>query len=280
MAKKTFHSKARSIVFCVLSFLMSVMLFALSLCVVLTITVFNPQFILDNMDSSNYYFNKCDEITEELIDLGYASGLKEEFFDGLVDIDMLSSDTYTYIQNYYSGNGTKLDTTAFKTSFNTALDEYIKENNITEVNEESREYLLNRVAGIYRNALEIPFFAKLSPYILTAKNAMPFVIIALASLSAVICIVFFVTNKWKHRAVRYICYAAISTILTLAIIPAYVFISGILTKVNLTSRAWYSLFVQCGNSICLTIIFCACLFLLVSVGLFVQYRIMCKKISN
>lgn len=280
MSKKPFSSRVRNAAFILLSFLLTVILFLLSICTVLQATLFNSEFIFDNMNSSNYFIDKRDEITTSLIDLGYASGLDEKFFDGFVDEVMLSEDTKEYLVNYYSGNGTKIDATDFKQSFNTSIDKYIQDNNIQNVDGNNRDKLVNKAASIYRSSLEIPLFSTLSAYFLTAKNAMPFILIILVVLAGVICLVLFLTNKWKHRAVKYTCYATSGAFLTIAIIPAYILISGKISHINLDSRALYNMFVQSANSICIAVLFISLFFLLVSLGMYFLYRRMYKKVSH
>lgn len=280
MAKKPFSSRVRNAVFILLSFLLTLIMFLLSFCTVLEATLFNPEFIFDNMNSANYFIDKRDEITTSLIDLGYASGLDEKFFDGFIDEVMLSNDTREYLDNYYSGNGAKIDATNFKQSFNTALDKYIEENNIKNVNGNSRDKLVNKAAQIYRSSLEIPLFSRLSAYFLTAKNAMPFILIGLAVLAGVIFLVFLLANKWKHRAVKYICYGTSGAFLALGIIPAYLMISGKISHINLDSRALYNMFVQSANSVSIAVLFISLFFLLVSVGLYFLYRRLYKKVSG
>lgn len=280
MAKKPFSSRVRNAVFILLSFLLTLILFLLSVCTVLEATLFNPEFIFDNMNSSSYFIDKRDEITTSLIDLGYASGLDEKFFQDFVDEVMLCDDTREYLDNYYSGNGAKIDTTDFKQSFNAEIDKYIQENNIRNVNGNSRDKLVSKAALIYRSSLEIPLFSKLSAYFLTAKNAMPFILVGLAVLAGVICVVLIFANKWKHRGVKYICYATSGAFLTLGIIPAYLMISGKISHLNLDSRALYNMFVQSANSICIAVLFISLFFLLVSVGLFFLFRRMYQKVSS
>lgn len=280
MAKKPFSSRVRNAVFILLSFLLTLILFLLSVCTVLEATLFNSEFIFDNMNSSNYFIDKRDEITTSLIDLGYASGLDEKFFEDFVDEVMLCDDTREYLDNYYSGDGAKIDTTDFKQSFNAEIDKYIQENNIKNVNGNSRDKLVSKAALIYRSSLEIPLFSKLSAYFLTAKNAMPFILVGLVVLAGVICVVLIFANKWKHRGVKCICYATSGAFLTLGIIPAYLMISGKITHINLDSRALYNMFVQSANSICIAVLFISLFFLLVSVGLFFLFRRMYQKVSS
>lgn len=280
MASKHFHSRVRSVIYSLMAFLLSLVLFALSFCITLEATVLNPDFIINNMNSSSYFVDKRDEITRSLIDLGNASGLKEEFFEGFLDELMINEDTCNYLENYYSGEGKQIDTTQFKQSFNTALDKYIEDNKIESVNGESRENLVRRAALIYSSSLEIPLFSRLSAYFISLKNIMPYIIAGVAFLGLVICAVIIFTNKWKHRAVRYLCYAFSTAFISVGIVPTVVLLSGKISKINLTSRALYNLFVQCSNSVFVALLFCAIFFLLIALCLFFAYRSLYKKVNR
>lgn len=56
----------------------------LSFAIVLQSTILNPSYIMDNMNASNYFVDKRDEIKESLVDLGFASGLDEKFLKMLL----------------------------------------------------------------------------------------------------------------------------------------------------------------------------------------------------
>lgn len=279
MAKKPLHSRIKSIVYNVLAFLLSLILFTLSFCITLEATILNPNFIINNMNSSSYFSDKRDEITQSLVDLGYASGLDEEFFEGVVDELMVYEDTCDYLENFYSGEKQLVDTTQFKQVLNEELDKYIEENNIENVDSTSRKYLVNNATAIYRSSIEIPLFGALSAYIIGLKNVTPFIIAGLIVLGIIICVVIIFTNKWKHRAARYICYSFSGAFLTVGIVPVVVLLSGKISQINLTSRALYNLFVQCSNSIFVALLFCALFFLIIAVGLFLVFRRLYKKVN-
>ncbi len=280
MAKKHGSSKVKGVLFCLLSFILSLTLFMISILVVLEATAFNSEFILDNMNASDYFIDKKDEIKTSLKDLGYASGLEESFFDDLFDEVLLSNNTQKYLKDYYSGVSKKVDTTEFKQIFNAALDEYIKEKGLTDVSESAREYLVNHAATIYYRSIEIPLFSVISSYLLTAKKVTPIIILGLLLFAAIIVAILFVANKWKHRAVKYCCYATITSFLTLGIIPAAAFATGIINKINIPSRALYNLFVRCANNVMLAFLFCALMFLVFSVGLYFLYYKKRKRLKH
>jgi len=262
------NSKVRHIIYGIISFVLSFILFLLSFAIVLQSTILNPSYIMDNMNASNYFVDKRDEIKESLVDLGYASGLDEKFFENVVDEVTIHDNTQAYLNSFYAGEEAKIDTTAFKQKFNSELDSYISKNNLKVANDGSREYLINQAANIYAAALRIPLFATLSVYLVALKNMMPLIIGGLAVLVAILCVIIIFTNRWKHRAVRYICYSTSAAFLTVGIIPAVLLSTGYMSKINIDSRAFYNLFVQSMNNILIAVAICSVIFFIVSIGLF------------
>lgn len=266
------NSKVRHIIYGIISFVLSFVLFLLSFAIVLQSTILNPSYIMDNMNTSNYFVDKRDEIKESLVDLGYASGLDEKFFENVVDEVTIHDNTQAYLNSFYAGEKAKIDTTAFKQKFNSELDSYISKNNLKVANDGSREYLINQAANIYAAALRIPLFATLSVYLIALKNMMPLIIGGLAVLVAILCVIIIFTNSWKHRAVRYICYSTSAAFLTVGIIPAVLLSTGYMSKINIDSRAFYNLFVQSMNNILIALAICSVIFFIVSIGLFFLHK--------
>lgn len=264
------NSKVRHIIYGIISFVLSFVLFLLSFAIVLQSTILNPSYIMDNMNTSNYFVDKRDEIKESLVDLGYASGLDEKFFENVVDEVTIHDNTQAYLNSFYAGEEAKIDTTAFKQKFNSELDSYISKNNLKVANDGSREYLINQAANIYAAALRIPLFTTLSAYLIALKNMMPLIIGGLAVLVAILCVIIIFTNSWKHRAVRYICYSTSAAFLTVGIIPAVLLSTGYMSKINIDSRAFYNLFVQSMNNILIALAICSAIFFIVSIGLFLS----------
>ena len=272
--------KVRHIIYGIISFVLSFLLFLLSFAIVLQSTILNPSYIMDNMNTSNYFVDKRDEIKESLVDLGYASGLDKNFFENVVDEVTIHDNTQAYLNSFYAGEEAKIDTTAFKQKFNSELDSYISKNNLKVANDGSREYLINQAANIYAAALRIPLFTTLSAYLIALKNMMPLIIGGFAVLVAILCVIIIFTNRWKHRAVRYICYSTSAAFLTVGIIPAVLLSTGYMSKINIDSRAFYNLFVQSMNNILIALAICSVIFFIVSIGLFFLHKNMRKHASE
>ena len=274
------NSKVRHIIYGIISFVLSFVLFLISFAIVLQSTILNPSYIMDNMNTSNYFVDKRDEIKESLVDLGYASGLDEKFFENVVDEVTIHDNTQAYLNSFYAGEEAKIDTTAFKQKFNSELDSYISKNNLKVANDGSREYLINQAANIYAAALRIPLFATLSVYLIALKNMMPLIIGGLAVLVAILCVIIIFTNRWKHRAVRYICYSTSAAFLTVGIIPAVLLSTGYMSKINIDSRAFYNLFVLGMNNILIAVAICSVIFFIISIGLFFLNKSMRRHASE
>lgn len=279
MNSKVRH-KVRHIIYGIISFVLSFVLFLFSFAIVLQSTILNPSYIMDNMNASNYFVDKRDEIKESLVNLGYASGLDEKFFENVVDEVTIHDNTQAYLNSFYAGEEAKIDTTAFKQKFNSELDSYISKNNLKVANDGSREYLINQAANIYAAALRIPLFTTLSAYLIALKNMMPLIIGGLAVFVAILCVIIIFTNRWKHRAVRYICYSTSAAFLTVGIIPAVLLSTGYMSKINIDSRAFYNLFVQSMNNILIALAICSVIFFIVSIGLFFLHKSMLRHASE
>lgn len=273
MSKKK-SSKPQKILNTILSFVLAFLLFLLSAMLVLKIVIFSENSIMDALNDSGYLTEKNKEITQSLTDLGYASGLDESFFDGLIENSLLYTDTSEYINNFYSGKSSVVDTTSFKEMFNTALDNYIAEKQIdpSSVNTASREYLVNNAAKIYKNSLELPLFQTIAGYFLGVKNAIPIAMIVDGVLIILICIIIIFSSKWKHRPFKYLCYSTATTFLTTLAPAVALLISGKIEQFNIASQATYKLFVTLGNQLVMTLIYFSAFFAILAVAFYILYR--------
>lgn len=82
--ERIFRNKTvKNILYAVLSFVLSVSIVGVALSSLLRFTVLNNSFLTDALNNSNYYTDLCDEITDDLMDIGDASGLDKSFFEAL-----------------------------------------------------------------------------------------------------------------------------------------------------------------------------------------------------
>lgn len=273
MSEHKHSSRFKAIVYSFVSFMLTLVLFLFSICIVVESTVFSKEYMLNVMSSNGYYSMVQDEFLGSMKSLGNASGLNEEFSEQFVkEIDIQHS-IEDYISAFYSGDSTLVDTTSFKQQLYTALDRYIEENNIDKntVSNQNIAYYVDEAAAIYVNEISIPFFSTVANYIYKAQQPFLILTIGLGITALILIAVIFFTNKFTHRKFRYICYGFSGAFLSVLIIPAIIQLSDKISKINLNTRSLYSLFVNYANGIVTNFWICSLVLLFLSVITFVLY---------
>ncbi|MCR5652394.1 MAG: hypothetical protein K6F88_01180 [Ruminococcus sp.] len=276
--KKFFKNLSlKKVLYAVLTFIMAVCIIFCSFATVIRITFFNGSFLSDTLNSSQYYKDLCVEITENLTDLGDASGLDKEFFEGFVNEVLVREDVQTYITDFYEGNKLKVNTSNFDESLQNALKKYIKSNHIKSVNEDNLNYFYANASKIYSDSIKIKYLSSIQDLILDKSGPVTVAIIVLILIiGAVICVLIF-TNEWKHKALRYIFTAVNSAGLFLLTLPLGVFLSGVIGHIAIISRSLSDMYISIINSVLSDLIVISIVLIVVSIALWVIYGRVRKK---
>lgn len=273
-SKKKGNDKVRAFVFAVVAFFLACILFLLSACITLRLTFFSNDYMKQVMAEHEYYNQVKDELKTKLTSLSHASGLNEEFVDNFVDKLDLNQEINDYVDGYYNGNSTLIDTISFKQKFRAAIDNYVEEHNVekSKVSESSVEYLMNEATEIYQNEISIPFFSVAANYINKLSTPLNIVMFGLAVAALVLCVIIYFTSSFKHRAFRYFSYAFGGAAISCAVIPSVVYISGFIEKINISTRSLYNLFVNYFNGAFAYFWFFAAAFLIISAASFFVFK--------
>lgn len=282
MSDKRPKSKAKPIVYYLLAFLLSFALFLFSTCAILEATVFSKDYMINAMGSCGYYSMVEDEFKSDMISLGNASGLDEDFsvnFVESLDIQTIEQD---YISSFYSGEKTLVDTIAFKQQLYAAIDDYIIEKGLDKnsMSPENLNYFVDQASNIYVNQISIPFFSYIANYIHNLSTPMLVITIALAAFALIIAALIFFTNKYTHRRYRFLGYGCGGAFLAVVIIPTFVFISGKISQINLNTRSLYNLFVNYANGLFAWFFILAGILLVLTLICFFLYRKYYKKATS
>lgn len=238
-------SKLKSVLYSVMAFFLSFVLFLLSICIVLRFTLLSKNYMLGIMDNKAYYSMVRNELQSRLTDLVHASGFDEEFAVSFANGYDVKNAVENYIDSFYSKNTTLVDTTEFKQQLHVAVEEYAKQKNI-QIDTETENniiYFVNEAASIYVDQISVPFFSTIGKYIDTLYSAVNITTGVLIAMTFGISAVIFFTNRYKHRRFRYLCYGLTGAALAAFVIPLIVSVSDKITKVNINTRSLYNLFV-------------------------------------
>lgn len=278
MSKRT-RKKVRNIVFSILSFVLALFLFIDIICVFTAVFAINENRWIDQMNASNYFTDKTEEVTDRLAAIGNASGLPPEFFEDIVDPVTLTKDTLNYLDAYFDGKKEAIASSDFRDNFNSELETYIAENNL-RFDDANVDYLADTAEHIYFCSLELPLLYKLSDYIAGLGKALPYIIACLSVLSAAIILIMLFGNKWKHRAFKYYYYACAGTCLTFFTVSVILSCSGGLRNIVLESRAMYNLAVSFGTSTAIAFWAFTAFFFIMSFIMFFVFRKLINKVSS
>ncbi len=269
-------SRWRSFLYCLMSFFLSLTLSLLSLCAVLALTVFSEDYMLKAMNTSDYSNTVKYELKTYMTDLVYASGFEESFASSFTDSYNIQKAIENYIESFYGGDKSIVDTTAFKQQLYAAVQNYITEKNLDEntVASDGITYFINEAADIYSDQIAIPFFSVIGKYIESTRTSLSVAIGVLTVMVLGIAAVIFFTNRFKHRRYRYLCYGLLGGALTTAVLPTFILLSGKIGQVNLETRSLYHLFVEYCSGICYAFyipVFILLALAAVTFGMYVKY---------
>ncbi|MBQ5559259.1 MAG: hypothetical protein IIT46_05715 [Lachnospiraceae bacterium] len=275
-------SKLKSVLYSVMAFFLSFVLFLLSICIVLRFTLLSKNYMLGIMDNKGYYSMVRNELQSRLTDLVHASGFDEEFAVSFANGYDVKNAVENYIDSFYSKNTTLVDTTEFKQQLHVAVEEYAKQKNI-QIDTETENniiYFVNEAASIYVDQISVPFFSTIGKYIDTLYSAVNITTGVLIAMTFGISAVIFFTNRYKHRRFRYLCYGLTGATLATFVIPLIVSVSDKITKVNINTRSLYNLFVGYFTNFFMYFYICAGILAILSLTSFLAYRVYYQKTTS
>lgn len=264
----------------ILSFVMGFGLFACSVFFSVKFTFFSPSFLTETLNNTHYYENLCDEITDNLMDIGDASGLDKSFFEGFVDEVMVRKDVQAYIDDFYSGNKPKVNTSDFQKTLRSEIEKYINKSGIdsSTLSEDSINYFVKKASDIYASNIEIAYFSQLQSFYNKYNSRLNISIAVTLIVVLAIALIFIFTNEWKHIALRYIYYATASAGLLSLVLALTAYFSGFISKLTVLTRSLKVMYTACFNS-ALTVTFVISVLLLsVSAFLWIMHNRMRKKV--
>lgn len=239
--------KIRSIMCGVASFLLSVSLTLLFLCLTVRITALNPSYAVTVAESSDYAELMQKELKEEFVSYGNACNVDESFFDGLFDdvitVEQIESDTKESLYDFFNNevkDGT--DTSNIEEKMLTALEAYAQDkgfalsesvvNNLREMSEEMGD-LYNAYVGIFASS----YFGTAANLVSRYMPVLNYAVAGLAVFSVLAFIVIRLSYKKAKNYTRYYIYATAGSALMLFVAPAAALMMKIGSRINLANAS-------------------------------------------
>ena len=207
----------------VLSYVLSLLLVLLAILGSLTITVCNRNFLKTQVLKSGFCPNVLQELHENYISYGAASGFSADVMRQVVNADTVQSDMFKAIERFYDGDRTEqsypeIGQKAYEIF---AKDVQTRNYKITPEVQEGLEALANACAADYANYVRIPFTSYLAPLLakLQANIWLPLMLIGL--FTAVCTVLLFMAQSDKDLRLRYSTYSLSAAMLLCGVFPVF-----------------------------------------------------------
>lgn len=180
----------------IMKFIQSISFFLLSLSLILILTVFNEDYVLDLLNNHNYYQELYDNTLEEVSYYLEQSGLNEEVLNNVISVKSLKKEIITTIDNLYTNQKITVNTEEFQNNLTTNINNYIKDNNIRVDNKDTVNILTKKLVNIYEE--EISYnntFEKVRPIFNKAYKLTKIVLY----LSIIVSIITYLINRYIFK---------------------------------------------------------------------------------
>ena len=251
MPTQQVRSLSRTLISGFLSFLLCLCVFFMSVAVLLGVTLFNGNYMLNQFASSYYYSNIAGEIREQYAAYGLPGGIEESFFDEVIDENALYHDISQSVEAAYAGDTYALDTIGIKTDLYQKLVDYAtaKQIPVDETLQESLSHLADLCVESYVARVNNPYLLKLGEIAHRLARVPLIAGIVCFLIAGGLFVFLYFLHQWKHRPIRYLQYALIGSGLMLLILPAAALISGKVQNLGITSPALFKMMTSYVNNV-------------------------------
>lgn len=273
------NRKLRFIISSVLSFLLSILLTAVSVLLAVGIGFINENRILDGLNYKDYYSSVEEQFYKDARDLTLPVGLPDSVTEQIVESDQVYEDVRGYVLAAVNGKTYEFHTEELKQKLTENIYVYFREQGM-ELNEEQLatvpEYT-QMIAEQYEQDLKVPLVNYFSKLKVMYQKAEVIVILVCLILSAIIIVVLIRMYHWKHRALRFVIYATIAAAVMTAFPAVLALESGFYKKLGIgTEYLYYAVMKYLSNGFWI-FIYIACIWAAVSAGLLLFIRYLKKN---
>lgn len=217
--KKTIIKKLISSIF---AFLLTLLFFDLIVCIGLGIGVFNRQSVTNKLNESDYYNNLYDELYKKADEIVLQAGLPEKVLKNVITLEKVYAGSSNYVNRTLEGKKPEIRTDNLEKNLRDNINQYLSKQGITQTDhiKSGINEVTERIQTEYRNAVRLRFVNYYSEYKSQFWNLMKFVIPFHMILIGILCFLLLKIHRYKHRGLRYINYALISSSLLVTLISA------------------------------------------------------------
>ena len=246
------NRKFRFFISCVLSFLLSLFFTVGTILIALKFGFLNETSVLDGMAEKDYYKSAEKEFYQAAKVFTIPVGLPVDVVDGIVSSETVYSDIQNYVTNAVNGKEYVFNTDDLESRLTEKVYNYFRNEGLEMTEEQITtvpEYT-GLIAEIYVKTMKVNYVSLLGKVNASYGN--------LIWIGAAICLVISIViigmllkmYHWKHRAMRFVVYSAITTVLMVAS-PAVIvgILEGFMKPSVSPEHLYYALVNYCANGL-------------------------------
>lgn len=177
-------------------FIQSISFFLLTLSAILLFTIFNETYTLDLLEKNNYYQELYTTTKEEVSNYLEQSGLEESILDDVISENNIQKTIMTTLDNLYTNQEIKTDTTTITNTLTTKINDYVKENDITVESKNTIPTLVAKLVSIYQEEVSYNnIFEKVRPMFNKAHQLAKIILVV----SIIVSFITYLINRYLFK---------------------------------------------------------------------------------
>ena len=198
-------------------FISSILFFLTTTITIILFTIFNQNFMAQQLNETNYYEKLYDNIKLEMSYYVTQSGLSDDILNNIFDKELLRRTTEKMLDNFYNNKDNTINKTSVEENLMNNINEELKDYKLTEEDKTSINKFITQMSSTYET--EISYSNILNKYH-NSFNRVYHILVALD----ILCIALFIINYFITRYTlkeRNIIISLLTTTILITIIHLY-----------------------------------------------------------
>lgn len=225
-----------------LAFISSLLLFSLLALTCVKSTLFNQEFMVNQIHQADYVTRVQKDVTQRIQDYGRGSNIPPDELAEVVPREVVEENVDNYIRGIYTGvpfNVVGQDKLA--ENIQTAVERYAAEKGIEidEATQTNIDQLNDTAAGAFESYVAIPYLLEYGQKVMAYNQTLTLLMIIVGVAFLLVFIGLMITTKWLHRRLRFAGAVIGGAGLMLTALPLYIYFSGVIDRLGITSEGMY-----------------------------------------
>jgi len=133
--------------------LLSIGLIVFGMVQIISSTIFNKDYVIGKLDSTNYYVNTYSQVNSDFENYILQSGLDKSVLEDLVTVEDITKDTKLIISNIYDGRNGEIDATHIKEKLTNNIEKSLEDKDIDSSTQKAIDKFIETIVEQYKDSI-------------------------------------------------------------------------------------------------------------------------------